>query len=141
MSTKSHAVFALSCPKAWLSTPQSAHVPPLWRASTTQFKTPFCACCSGTAQICKQTGHQCSKMGGPQVEHWVRESTSCLHSFFDDVDALPPEMGLPRPAWVRLNRLQTGVSLFRSSMHKWGMVSTASCECGAEEQTADHTVL
>ena len=69
-----------------------------------------------------------------------REGTSCLHSFFDDVDALPLGMGLPRPAWVRLNRLWTAIGLFRSSMHKWDMASTASCKCGAEEQTADHII-
>ena len=69
-----------------------------------------------------------------------REDTSRLHSFFDNVDALSTGMGLPRPAWVRLNRLRTGVGLFRASMHKWGMASTASCECGAEEQTADHII-
>ena len=69
-----------------------------------------------------------------------RESTSRLHSFFDDVDALPPGMKLPRPAWVRLNRFRTGVGLFGASMHKWRMALTASCECGAEEQTADHVI-
>ena len=99
--------------------------------------TPF-ACCSETAQRCKRTGHQCSRMA---VHRWSigwREGTSRLHSFFDDVDALPPGMGLTRPAWVQLNRFRTGVGLFRSSMYKWGRDSTASCECGAEEQTADH---
>ena len=64
----------------------------------------------------------------------------CIH-FFSDVDALPPGMGLPRPAWVRLNRLRIRVGFFRSSMHKWGMASMASCECGAEEQTADHIII
>ena len=59
---------------------------------------------------------------------------------FDDVDAFPSGMGLPRPAWVRLNRLRTGVGLFRSSMHRWGMAATASWECGAEEQTADYII-
>ena len=63
----------------------------------------------------------------------------CVH-FFDDVDALPPGMGLPRPAWVRLNRLRTGFGLFRASMHKWDMASTASCERGAEEQTTYHII-
>ena len=67
-----------------------------------------------------------------------QEGTSRLQSFFDDVDALSSGMGLYRPAWVPLNRLRTGVDLFRSSMHKWGMASTASCECAAEAQTADH---
>jgi len=40
--------------------------------------------------------------------------------------------------WVRLNRLRTGVGLFRSTMHKWGLVPSSNCRCGVEEQTADH---
>ena len=59
---------------------------------------------------------------------------------FDDVDALPPGMRLSKPALVRLNRLRTGVGLFRSLMHKWSMACTASCECGAEEQTENHII-
>jgi len=50
-------------------------------------------------------------------------------------------MTLPREAWVRLNRLRTGVRRFRSCLHKWGMASSAACECGAEEQTVEHVVL
>jgi len=50
-------------------------------------------------------------------------------------------MTLPRRAWVRLNRLRTGVGRFRSCLYKWGMASSAVCECGAEEQTVDHVVL
>jgi len=53
----------------------------------------------------------------------------------------PPGMTLPRTAWVKLNRLRTGVGRFRSCLYKWGMVSSAACECGAEEQTVDHVVL
>ena len=68
-----------------------------------------------------------------------REGTSRLHSFFDDVDTLPPSTRLPRPAWVCLNRLRTGFGHFWSSMHKWGMASMAFCgESGAEEQTPNH---
>jgi len=50
-------------------------------------------------------------------------------------------MNLPRRAWVRLNRIRTGVGRFRSCLYKWGMVPSAACECGAEEQTVDHVVL
>jgi len=50
-------------------------------------------------------------------------------------------MTLPRRAWVRLNRLRTGVGRFRSCWYKWGMGSSAACECGEEEQTVDHAVL
>ena len=49
---------------------------------------------------------------------------------------------LPKTAWVRLNRLRTGVERFRSCLYKCGMASSAACECsGAEEQTIDHVVL
>jgi len=50
-------------------------------------------------------------------------------------------MTLPKRAWVRLNRLRTGVGRFRSCLYKWGMASSAVCECGAEELTVDHVVL
>jgi len=50
-------------------------------------------------------------------------------------------MTLPRRAWVRLNRLRTGVGRFRFYLHKWSMASSGTCECGAEEQTVDHVVL
>jgi len=50
-------------------------------------------------------------------------------------------MTLARRAWVRLNRLRTGVGHFRSSLYKWGMASSAICECCAEEQRVDHVIL
>jgi len=50
-------------------------------------------------------------------------------------------MTLPRRAWIRLNRLRTGVGRFLSCLYKWGMASSTACECGAEEQTVDHVVL
>jgi len=53
----------------------------------------------------------------------------------------PPGMALARPAWVRLNRFRTCVGLFRSCLYKWGMASSATCECGAEEQTVDRVAL
>jgi len=49
-------------------------------------------------------------------------------------------MTLPRRAWVRLNRLRTGVGRFRSCLYKWGMASSAACECGAE-QTVEHVIV
>ena len=49
-------------------------------------------------------------------------------------------MTLPRTAWVRLNRIRTGVGRFRSCLYKWVMASSSACECGAEEQTVDHVV-
>ena len=54
--------------------------------------------------------------------------------------ARPVGIGLPRAAWVKLNRLRTGVGRFHSSMHKWGLAPSPNCECGAFEQTADHVL-
>ena len=68
------------------------------------------------------------------------ENASRLRAFVPETGARPVGMGLPRAAWVKLNRLRTGVGRFHSSMHKWGLAPTPNCECGASEQTADHVL-
>ena len=66
------------------------------------------------------------------------ENASRLRTFVPETGARPVGMGLPRAAWIKLNRLRTGVGRFHSSMHKWGLTSSPNCECGASEQTADN---
>ena len=68
------------------------------------------------------------------------ENASRLCVFVPETGARPVGMGLPRAAWVKLNRLRTGVGRFHSSMHKWGHAPLSNCECGAFEQTADHVL-
>ena len=68
------------------------------------------------------------------------EGASRLRVFVPETGARPVGMGLPRAAWVKLNRLRTGVGRFHSSMHKWGLAPSPNCECGASEQTADHVL-
>ena len=68
------------------------------------------------------------------------ENASRLCVFVPGTGARPVGMGLPRAAWVKLNRLRTGVGRFHSSMHKWGLAPPPNCECGASEQTADHVL-
>jgi len=70
---------------------------------------------------------------------WADDPTR-LRTLIPDTGTHTPGMTLPRKAWVRLNRLRTGVGRFRSYLYKWGMASSAACECGAE-QTVDHVVL
>jgi len=74
------------------------------------------------------------------VGDWADNPTR-LRTIIPDTGAHTLGMTLPRRAWVRLNRLRTGVGRFCSCLYKWGMASSADCECGAEEQTVDHVVL
>ena len=68
---------------------------------------------------------------------WNNRNTR-LHHFIYNIDTSPSGMHLPRRSWVRLNHLRTGVGRFRSSLHNWGMVPSAACDCGAKNQTAKH---
>ena len=68
------------------------------------------------------------------------ENASRLRAFVPGTGARHVEMGSPRAAWVKLNRLRTGVGRFHLSMHKWGLAPLPNCECGASEQTADHVL-
>ena len=55
-------------------------------------------------------------------------------------DCAPLSLMLDLTHWDWLNHLRTGVPHFHSSMHKWGMAPSAICECGVEDQTADHII-
>ena len=68
------------------------------------------------------------------------ENASRLRAFVPETGSRPVGMGLPRAAWLKLNRLRTGVERFHSSMHKWSIASSPNCECGASDQTADHVL-
>ena len=65
------------------------------------------------------------------------ENASRLRAFVPGTGARPVGMGLPRAAWVKLNRLRTSVGRSHSSMHKWGLAPSPNCECGTSEQTAN----
>jgi len=70
---------------------------------------------------------------------WADNPTR-LRTLIPNTGRHTPGMTLPSRAWVRLNRLCTGVGRFRSCLYKWGMASSVACECGTE-QTVDHVVL
>ena len=71
---------------------------------------------------------------------WSSEWNNCntrLHHFICSTDTPSPAMHFPRRFWVRLNHLRIAVARFRPSLHNWGMVPCAACDCGVENQTAE----
>ena len=68
------------------------------------------------------------------------KGASRLRAFVPETGARPVGMCLPRAAWVKLNRLRTGIGRLHLSMHKCGLAPSPNCECGASEQTADHVL-
>ena len=52
-------------------------------------------------------------------------STRLFCVYISSVSTRPIGMSLTRTAWFKLNRLRTGVGRFDSSMHKWGLASSA----------------
>ena len=69
------------------------------------------------------------------------KSMSALCVYIPKVSTRPIGMSLTRTAWIKFNRLRTGVGRFGSFMHKWGLASLTNCECSPSEQTADHIIL
>ena len=51
-------------------------------------------------------------------------------------DKCCPGSDLPRRAWVKLNRLCTGVGHFNADMWRWGLSKSPACGCGADRGTA-----
>ena len=51
-------------------------------------------------------------------EEWT-DNPKRLRIFIPDTGTHPLGMTLPRTAWIRLNRLSTGVGRFRSCLYKW----------------------
>ena len=64
---------------------------------------------------------------------WL-DNLTWLHTFIPDTSTYPPRLILPRTAWVRFSHLC-------SFLHKWGIASSAACECGAQEQIVEPVVL
>ena len=57
------------------------------------------------------------------------EGASRLRAFVPGTCTRPVGMSLPQAAWVKLNRLRTGVERFHSSMHNWNLAPSPNCEC------------
>ncbi|RZF37085.1 hypothetical protein LSTR_LSTR012577 [Laodelphax striatellus] len=52
----------------------------------------------------------------------------------------PEGFSLPRHLWKGLNRVRTGHGVCGDSLHKWGIIPSPQCDCGAPNQTVRHIV-
>ena len=81
--------------------------------------------------------------------HWIarmwlvewQPSTSRLHEYIISPSKCCPGSDLPQQAWVKLNRLRTGVGRFNTDMWRWGLSKSPACDYGADQQTANHIIM
>ena len=72
--------------------------------------------------------------------HWIvrlwsaewQASTSRLREYITSPSRSSPGSDLPRQAWVKLNRLRTGVGRFNADLWRWGLSKTPACNCGTD---------
>ena len=105
-----------------------------------RFIRPFVPAARSLLNNVSRLGIRASEWTNHKEKTEYCENISRLRAFVPGTGARPVGMGLPRVAWVKLNRLRTGVGRFHSSMHKWGLAPSPNCECGASEQTAHHVL-
>ena len=78
--------------------------------------------------------------------HWIvwsvewQPSTSRLCEYIVSPSKCCPGSDLSQQAWVKLNRLRTGVGCFNADMWRWGSSKGPACDCGADQQTANHII-
>ena len=80
--------------------------------------------------------------------HWIarmwsvewQPSTSRVREYIVSPSKCCPGSDLPRQAWLKLNRLRTGVGRFNAEMWRWGLSKSPACDCGADQQTANHII-
>ena len=113
-------------------------IPKIWRrALVVAFPKPEQPL--GDPKSCRPVSRAAQWADHQRNAEWADNPTR-LRTAIPDTGTHTPVMTLLRRAWLRLNRLRTGVGRFRSCPYKWGMASSATYECGAE-QTVDHVVL
>ena len=71
---------------------------------------------------------------------WEASAPTLVHRHVSDPGEGVKGEDLRRKHCTTLNRLRTRVGLYKASMKKWGLTDSAACECGEQEQTADHII-
>ena len=67
-------------------------------------------------------------------------STSRLREYVVSPSKCCPGSDLPRQAWVKLNRLRTGIGRLNGDMWRWGLSKSPACDFRGDQQTANHII-
>ena len=94
----------------------------------------------------EQAKQLCSDAHGKTKRAWAEgtwetrwNTTRCrLRTFIQTPSNKPIGHDLARYSLVRLNRIRTGYGRFNANMNQMGLSPSASCECGATDQTGQH---
>jgi len=136
----SNTVFSTLCHEAWTSAPLSAH-PYIECRCTVLNRDTYLHPPHNNLSVHLTTTTYVRRSG--RITDGMRSGrTTPQDSAISSPTPVPhPGVTLPRRALVRLNLLPTGLGRFRSCLYELGMTSSATYECGAEEQTIVHVVL
>ena len=100
---------------AWTSVSLSVHPSIECKCTALQIETPISIRCTTTHQFIWQQQHTCDALGRSPMERRVG-GQPCKTSHFHLRHRHPPHgVALPRTAWVRFNRLGTGVGRIHSN--------------------------
>ena len=122
----SHTVFSKSCHEACISSPLSAHPSLVCGCTAPQIETPICVRRTTTYQFIWQQQHTCGTLGRSPMECGVDGQSHKIPYFNPRTQRPFTQSDPPRRAWVRCNRLCTGVGRILSCLHKWRMTSSAA---------------
>ena len=95
-----------------------------------RFRRPFVSASRNLLDNLAGLGIRASEWTNHKWKTKYCEGASRLRAFVPGTGVRPVGMGLPRAAWVKLNRLRTGVGRYHSSMHKWGLALLPKCKRG-----------
>ena len=127
-SQRSHTVSSMPYHWVWTSAPLNSHPFPRWERTASQIETPICTHRTTTISSSDSNNRRAALCADSEVagEH-------CETLYFHLRHRHPLSHNDPaRNSVVQPYRHPTGVRRFRSCLHKWGMDTSAACECGAE---------
>jgi len=121
----------MPCHGAWTTAPLSAHRPSSADARRLKSRHPFLPAAQQLISLFNNNNTRAAHWADHQWNaEWAENPTRlCIFRPFQEE---------PGSSFIRLG---TGVGRFRSCLYKWGIASSAACECGAEEQIVEHVVL